>query len=69
MMNCREATQLMSASQERELSLPERMLLGMHTMMCKGQERVVEKKAYVPDRSAVMPKAIHFHLFLPTSMS
>jgi len=36
MMNCREATQLMSASQERKLSLPERMLLGMHTMMCKG---------------------------------
>lgn len=35
-MNCREATQLMSASQERELSLPERMSLGMHTMMCKG---------------------------------
>jgi len=35
-MNCREATQLMSASQERELSLAERMSLGVHTMMCKG---------------------------------
>lgn len=36
MMNCREATQLMSESQERKLSLTESMSLGMHTMMCKG---------------------------------
>lgn len=36
MMNCREATQLMSESQERELALTERMALGVHTMMCKG---------------------------------
>ena len=36
MMNCREATQLMSESQERKLSLTENMSLGMHTMMCKG---------------------------------
>ncbi|GAB4118072.1 MAG: zf-HC2 domain-containing protein [Sideroxydans sp.] len=36
MMNCREATQLMSEAQERELALKERMALGMHTLMCKG---------------------------------
>jgi len=35
-MNCLEATQLMSASLEREISLSERMSLGVHTMMCKG---------------------------------
>ncbi len=36
MMNCREATQLMSEAQERELAIKERMELGLHTMMCKG---------------------------------
>jgi len=36
MMNCREATQLMSEAQERELAIKERMALGLHTMMCKG---------------------------------
>ncbi len=35
-MNCREATQLMSDAQERELSVTERLSLGMHTVMCKG---------------------------------
>lgn len=36
MMNCRIATELISAAQERELKLTERMSLGVHTMMCKG---------------------------------
>ena len=36
MMNCHEATKLMSESQERQLSMTERMSLRMHLMMCSG---------------------------------
>lgn len=35
-MNCREATRLMSESQERKLSVTDRMSLQLHVMMCSG---------------------------------
>lgn len=36
MLNCHDATQLMSQAQERPLSLMERMSLKFHLSMCKG---------------------------------
>jgi predicted anti-sigma-YlaC factor YlaD len=36
MMNCQQTTRLISESQERALSLPEKVSLNMHLMMCKG---------------------------------
>ena len=36
MLNCQEVTRLFSESQERSLSLKERMALKMHVMMCSG---------------------------------
>lgn len=36
MMNCLEATRLISESQERPLSVPEKVTLKMHVMMCSG---------------------------------
>jgi len=36
MMNCQQATKLISESQERSLSLPEKMSLKVHVMMCSG---------------------------------
>lgn len=36
MLNCHDATRLMSESQERPLSILERMSLKMHLMMCSG---------------------------------
>jgi len=36
MLNCHDATRLMSEAQERDLSLGERMFLGFHVSMCKG---------------------------------
>lgn len=36
MMNCLKATRLISESQERPLSLPEKLTLKMHIMMCSG---------------------------------
>lgn len=36
MMNCKQATQLISESQDRALSLPEKLALKMHVMMCAG---------------------------------
>ena len=36
MMNCKDATQLMSERYERTLSLRERLSLKVHRAMCKG---------------------------------
>lgn len=36
MLNCLQATKLISESQERALSVPEKMTLKMHVMMCSG---------------------------------
>jgi hypothetical protein len=36
MMNCKQATRLLSDSQERDLSLKERLTLKIHVMMCSG---------------------------------
>ena len=36
MMNCKQATQLMSESQDRSLSLWQRMALRIHLLICNG---------------------------------
>ncbi|KAF3996539.1 zf-HC2 domain-containing protein [Glaciimonas immobilis] len=36
MLNCQNVTRLLSESQERTLTLQERMSLKMHVMMCSG---------------------------------
>jgi hypothetical protein len=36
MMNCQQATRLISESQDRALSLSEKMSLKMHVLMCAG---------------------------------
>ncbi|OGB09548.1 MAG: hypothetical protein A3E79_10635 [Burkholderiales bacterium RIFCSPHIGHO2_12_FULL_61_11] len=36
MLNCQDATRLLSESQERALPLKERLSLKMHVMMCSG---------------------------------
>jgi len=36
MLNCQSVTRLLSESQERKLSMQERMSLKMHMMMCSG---------------------------------
>ena len=36
MLNCREATRLMSEAQEHPLKLGEKLSLKMHVMMCSG---------------------------------
>ena len=36
MLNCQNVTRLLSESQERTLTLHERMSLKMHVMMCSG---------------------------------
>lgn len=35
-MNCQQATRLISESQDRALSLPEKLSLKMHVLMCAG---------------------------------
>lgn len=36
MLSCKQATELMSRQMDMELSMPQRMGLRFHLMMCKG---------------------------------
>lgn len=36
MLSCHKVTRLFSESQERKLTLPEKMQMRLHTMMCDG---------------------------------
>jgi hypothetical protein len=36
MLSCKDATRRMSEAEDRELSLAERLELGMHLALCKG---------------------------------
>lgn len=36
MLSCKEITHLLSESQDRRLSIPEKLQLEMHLAMCKG---------------------------------
>jgi len=36
MLNCRDATRLMSEAQDHTLTLPQRISLKIHTVICKG---------------------------------
>lgn len=36
MLSCKEVTHLLSESQDRKLTLPEKMHLEMHLAICKG---------------------------------
>ena len=36
MMNCQQATRLLSEAMDRELSLQDRAMLKLHVMMCSG---------------------------------
>ena len=39
MIKCKQATQLMSQSQDRELMLKEKVLLKFHLLICSGCKR------------------------------
>lgn len=47
MMNCQQATRLISESQERVLSLPEKMTLKIHLMMCSGCKNFSQQVPFI----------------------
>lgn len=46
-LSCKEATRLMSQSQDRELSLGERAALKIHLAMCRGCRAVSEQLEFL----------------------
>jgi predicted anti-sigma-YlaC factor YlaD len=49
MMNCKQATELMSQELERSLSWSERMALRFHLMMCSGCTNFRRQMAFIRD--------------------
>ena len=62
MMNCRDATRLMSEAQERPLSITERMSLKLHVIMCSGCQNFKDQmdtlrlitRAYAKGKTSIM---------------
>ena len=53
MMNCEQATRLLSDAQERELSLKERASLKIHVLMCSGCNNFSRQMQLLHDFSRV----------------
>ncbi len=47
MMNCKQATQMMSQELDRQLSWHERMALRFHVMMCNGCNNFRKQMAFI----------------------
>ena len=58
MMNCKEATQLMSQSLERKLPAGERLGLWLHLLICRGCQATERQFAFLRTaaRRIGMPK-------------
>lgn len=51
MLSCHKATRMMSESQERPLNAGEKLLLAVHTMMCKGCRNFERQLPVIRSRS------------------
>ncbi len=61
MLNCRAATELLSAGQDRRLSLTERMGLKLHVMMCKGCSRFASQMMILRRAARAYARGSHEH--------
>lgn len=51
MMNCHQATRLMSEARERRLTLSEKIALGFHKSMCAGCKRFDGQLGFISEAS------------------
>lgn len=49
MLNCKEATRLLSEAQERELGVPARLALRLHLAICTGCRNFERQAAFLRD--------------------
>lgn len=47
MLNCKEATRLMSEAQDRKLAVSERVQLEFHLVLCKGCQNFQDQMAFL----------------------
>ncbi|QKS28742.1 zf-HC2 domain-containing protein [Accumulibacter sp.] len=47
MMNCKQATRLMSDEMDRDLSAGDRLALRLHTLLCSGCARYREQMSFL----------------------
>ena len=56
MLNCKEATRLISESQERKLSLLETMPLKVHVLMCSGCQNFSKQMSFLREAMRAFAK-------------
>ncbi len=59
MMNCQQATRLISESQDRPLSWPEKMHLKVHLMMCSGCKNFSLQVPFLSQAMKAYAKGLH----------
>jgi len=57
MMNCKQATQLMSQAQDRSLNRRERLALKLHLFICKGCNNYNKHLGFI--RKAIRQLGMH----------
>lgn len=57
MLNCRQATELMSQEQDRSLDLGERLGLRFHVMMCTGCRNFRRQMTFLHEACTLYPAA------------
>ncbi len=60
-LSCREASRLISASLDRDLSRRERWSLRMHTLLCTACQRFAQQTKMIREAVANMPDALREH--------
>jgi predicted anti-sigma-YlaC factor YlaD len=56
MLNCKQATELMSMRMDKELTVPQRMGLRLHLMMCKGCRNFSRQMDFLRHVSSKFPQ-------------
>lgn len=56
MLNCKQATELMSMRMDKELTMPQRMGLRLHLMMCKGCRNFSRQMDFLRQVSSKFPQ-------------
>ena len=56
MLNCKQATELMSMRMDKELPMPQRMGLRLHLMMCKGCRNFSRQMDFLRQVSSKFPQ-------------
>lgn len=58
MLNCKQNTELLSQSLDRQITLREKMAMRMHLMMCSGCRNFEKQLAFIRKATRELPRKL-----------